>query len=153
MILLPLASCVPSTSCMNTMSAPTLRTASRSSGRMNFRLKVVNPLCVLTVITVSGGAVAMVMRIAGKPFEVGQIFLLWPGSMQSCRTAGSLGVQGGGAACGTSCIGPSGRDVERRGLLMIASPRDADGPSSAGRDAGISLGRQPADWPAAADNV
>ncbi len=42
------------------MSAPTVRTASRSSGRMNLRLKLVNPLWVLTVITVSGGAVATV---------------------------------------------------------------------------------------------
>ena len=74
MTFLPLASCVPSTSCMNTISAPTLRTASRSSGRMNFRLKVVNPLWVLTVITVSDGAVTMlaVMQIPGK-----NIFCEW----------------------------------------------------------------------------
>ena len=47
------ASCVPSTSCRNTTSAPTVRTASRSSGRMNLRLKAVKPLWVLTVMTLS----------------------------------------------------------------------------------------------------
>src|SRR3569833_2396527 len=45
---------------MKTTSAPTLRTASRSSGRMNLRLKVVKPLWMLTVITVNGGAAAVV---------------------------------------------------------------------------------------------
>ena len=45
--------CVPSTSCRNTTSAPTVRTASRSSGRMNLRLSAVKPLWVFTVMTLS----------------------------------------------------------------------------------------------------
>src|SRR3954466_5380548 len=49
---------------MNTTSAPTLRTASRSSGKMNLRLKLVKPLCVLTVMTVRG-ATAGVSGIRG----------------------------------------------------------------------------------------
>src|SRR5689334_3716147 len=43
------------TSCNNTISAPTVRTASRSSLRMNRRLKIVNPLCVLMVRTLIAG--------------------------------------------------------------------------------------------------
>src|SRR5450830_554286 len=42
---------LPVTSCRNTTSAPTARTASRNSGRMNLRLKKVNPLWMLTVRT------------------------------------------------------------------------------------------------------
>jgi hypothetical protein len=44
--------CVPSTSCRNTTSAPTVRTASRSSGRMNLAVEEgVKPLWMLTVMS------------------------------------------------------------------------------------------------------
>ena len=55
-----------------TTSAPTLRTASRSSGRMNLRLKVVKPLWMLTVITVNcGGGAGATVSVIGNP-EVSQ---------------------------------------------------------------------------------
>src|SRR3990167_9205094 len=50
---------LPVTSCRNTTSAPTARTASRNSGRMNLRLKKVKPLRMLTVSTLKENAVAV----------------------------------------------------------------------------------------------
>src|SRR3954468_19546668 len=96
---------------MNTRSAPTLRTASRSSGRMNFRLKVVNPLWMLTVITVNAGAPATVSVMAFRLGQAREILLL-PGKIQWCRTHGPLGVvPSGGASAGFTCGG--GRHARR----------------------------------------
>jgi hypothetical protein len=63
---------------MKTTSAPTLRTASRSSGRMKRRLKKVNPLWMLTVMTVS--CAAAVAGAVGTVSLMGMLESLYMGT-------------------------------------------------------------------------